>query len=215
MSLLPTKMLKHDLAHLSSPRSMGAFDVMAALVLRRGIVLVQVGFRARFFWQERGLIRPLHTAVCTFGMGVQKSHTKGRIKQCSTQPAIKQPTVVDTALPCFSLRQSTFRPGHCEANAALVRQLCSARHCRLRSVRSSTTTFTPFASVPLRFRSTDRLSRSLPSYSTRESVNLSCICQSKGASAFTFCVVKEAFGSRRLLFGVKGFSSCASGSPSL
>jgi hypothetical protein len=68
------------------------------------------------------------------------------------------------------------------------------RHCRPPSVRSSTTTCTPFASVPLRFRSTDRLSRSLPSYSTRESVNLSCICQSKGASAFTFCVVKEAFG---------------------
>ncbi len=85
---------------------------------------VQVGFRARFFWQERGLIRPLHTAVCTFGMALQESHTEGHIKQCSKHPAIKQATVVDTALPCFSLRQSTFRPGHCEANGALVRQLC-------------------------------------------------------------------------------------------
>ncbi|KAL0047521.1 hypothetical protein WJX82_005542 [Trebouxia sp. C0006] len=27
---------------------------------------------------ERGLIRPLHTAVCTFGMGLQESHTKGQ-----------------------------------------------------------------------------------------------------------------------------------------
>ncbi|KAL0022149.1 hypothetical protein WJX77_000009 [Trebouxia sp. C0004] len=47
--------------------------------------------------------------------------------------------------------------------------------CRTPSVRSGTRTCTPLDSVPVRFRSAHRLSRSLLSYSTRDSVNLSCI----------------------------------------
>ncbi len=70
----------------------------------------------------------------------------------------------------------------------------SLQQCRLPSVRSGVRTCPPFASVPLRFRSSDRLSGSLPSYSTRESVSLSCICQSKGASAFAFHVMKRLLG---------------------
>ena len=55
-------------------------------------------------------------------MELRDPHAKGRIKQCSKQPAIKQPTAADTA--CHALVCDP--PGHCEANGALVRQLCSA-----------------------------------------------------------------------------------------
>ena len=70
-----------------------------------------------FFWQERGSTRPLNTAVC---MGLQDSHAEGRIKQCSKQPAIKQPTVAETALPCFSLRPTRPLRGKWRAGPSAV-----------------------------------------------------------------------------------------------